>query len=186
MFYERGHDGLPRRWIARMKNAIRTICPVFNTNRMVQEYTHRFYIPCAIRRNALRSDNRKRSIELTQWKQNVRAAWHEVRIEKVESGPRDRLPYGSVLQVSAEVQLGSLKPQDVLVEAYFGDIDRAMQIPHGNALPMEFAKDLGKGLYRFESGIPCAKTGQQAFTVRVLPHHADLSNKFELALITWA
>ncbi len=33
MFYDRGPDGLPRRWIARMKSSMRTIPPVFNTNR---------------------------------------------------------------------------------------------------------------------------------------------------------
>ena len=31
MFYERGTDDLPRRWVMRMKNAMRTINPVFNT-----------------------------------------------------------------------------------------------------------------------------------------------------------
>jgi len=54
MFYDRGSDGLPREWISRMKSAIRTICPVFNTYRMVQEYTDRFYIPWSSRRIELR------------------------------------------------------------------------------------------------------------------------------------
>ena len=46
IFYERRSDGLPRGWIAKMKAAIRDHSAVFNTNRMVEEYCERFYIPC--------------------------------------------------------------------------------------------------------------------------------------------
>src|SRR5690348_9218894 len=41
-FYERSADGLPRRWISLMKSSIATLCPVFNTHRMVREYTADF------------------------------------------------------------------------------------------------------------------------------------------------
>ena len=58
MFYNRGRDGLPREWITRMKTAIRTISPVFNTYRMVEEYANRFYIPCCRRRQTLFVEDR--------------------------------------------------------------------------------------------------------------------------------
>lgn len=45
LFYERGKDGLPGGWIERMRNAMRTIIPVFNTNRMLTEYISRYYFP---------------------------------------------------------------------------------------------------------------------------------------------
>ncbi len=45
MFYERDEHGLPRRWIARMKEAIRTLNPLFNTDRMVSEYVTQIYEP---------------------------------------------------------------------------------------------------------------------------------------------
>ena len=44
-FYERGLDGVPYGWTARMKRSIALIAPYFNTERMVREYTERFYIP---------------------------------------------------------------------------------------------------------------------------------------------
>jgi starch phosphorylase len=44
-FYERGLDGVPYGWTARMKRSIASISPYFNTERMVREYTERFYIP---------------------------------------------------------------------------------------------------------------------------------------------
>ncbi len=44
-FYDRGADGLPHAWIARMKDAIATITPRFSSNRMVRDYVERSYFP---------------------------------------------------------------------------------------------------------------------------------------------
>ncbi|HEY8601720.1 MAG TPA: alpha-glucan family phosphorylase [Thermomicrobiales bacterium] len=43
-FYERGIDGVPYGWTARMKRSIAAIAPYFNTARMVREYTERYYL----------------------------------------------------------------------------------------------------------------------------------------------
>jgi starch phosphorylase len=185
-FYDRGRDGLPRLWVQRMKTAIRTICPVFNTHRMVQEYAQRFYLPLAERRDALRANGRKRSLALADWKSKVRQNWGKVHFSSVESGPRDSLDFGSSLKVAANVYLDSLSPEDVTVEVYYGDIDPLGRVPHGRAVPMAFTGKQEDGMSRFEGSIPCDKTGQLGFSVRAIPHHPDLSNPQETTLITWA
>jgi starch phosphorylase len=43
LYYERDNQGLPRKWIAMMKNSISTLVPEFNSDRMVEEYTSRIY-----------------------------------------------------------------------------------------------------------------------------------------------
>ena len=43
-FYERGLDGVPYGWTARMKRSIAQIAPVFNTDRMVREYAENIYL----------------------------------------------------------------------------------------------------------------------------------------------
>ncbi|HEU5329298.1 MAG TPA: alpha-glucan family phosphorylase [Thermomicrobiales bacterium] len=43
-FYERGLDGIPYGWTARMKRSIAQIAPVFNTDRMVREYAENIYL----------------------------------------------------------------------------------------------------------------------------------------------
>ncbi|OLD76272.1 MAG: hypothetical protein AUI33_04980 [Ignavibacteria bacterium 13_1_40CM_2_61_4] len=45
LFYERDKHGIPRKWIARMRNAMRTIIPRYNTHRMVTEYAEKMYFP---------------------------------------------------------------------------------------------------------------------------------------------
>src|SRR5437660_4843451 len=45
LFYERDKNGIPRKWIARMRTAMRTIIPRYNTHRMVAEYAEKMYFP---------------------------------------------------------------------------------------------------------------------------------------------
>jgi starch phosphorylase len=47
MYYDRDADGLPRRWIARMKRAIRSLGWRFSADRMVMDYVAKKYIPAA-------------------------------------------------------------------------------------------------------------------------------------------
>jgi len=44
LYYERDHEGLPRRWLTMMKRSIVTLVPQFNSDRMVEEYARRIYV----------------------------------------------------------------------------------------------------------------------------------------------
>ncbi len=45
LYYERDSDGVPRRWVQVVKEAIRTAAPIFSARRMVKEYAERMYVP---------------------------------------------------------------------------------------------------------------------------------------------
>ena len=45
LFYDRDASGLPRNWIKRIRHAMVTLMPVFNTHRMVKEYAEKYYAP---------------------------------------------------------------------------------------------------------------------------------------------
>jgi starch phosphorylase len=47
-FYERGADGLPDAWIARMRASLRTLGPRFSATRMVREYVEHAYAPAGV------------------------------------------------------------------------------------------------------------------------------------------
>ena len=44
-FFERDAAGIPRRWIKMIRRAMVTLVPQFNTWRMVQDYTRKYYLP---------------------------------------------------------------------------------------------------------------------------------------------
>jgi starch phosphorylase len=44
-FYERDHEGMPKRWLQIVKQSIRTVLPRFSARRMVKEYVRDMYVP---------------------------------------------------------------------------------------------------------------------------------------------
>jgi len=48
LYYDRDASGLPRGWIARQKNAMKTLGWRFNADRMVMDYVTRSYLPAAL------------------------------------------------------------------------------------------------------------------------------------------
>ena len=54
-FYDRDASGVPHRWLAIVKEAIRTVAPRFSARRMVKEYVERMYAPALERKLASRA-----------------------------------------------------------------------------------------------------------------------------------
>jgi len=44
LFFERDEQGIPRKWIQRIRRAMVTLTPQFTTMRMVREYTEKYYL----------------------------------------------------------------------------------------------------------------------------------------------
>jgi starch phosphorylase len=187
LFYERGRDGLPRGWIAKMKAAMRSHAGVFNTNRMVREYTERCYVSSAERSARLADNEQERARALAAWKAKVRQQWGSVRIERLWADRTEgqELKVGDQLQVQAQVYLGELKPTDVSVELFYGPLDAEGLIVQGQVLPTLITQSKGKGTYNFAGAITCQTSGRHGYALRILPKHEDLGNAFEMGLIVW-
>src|SRR5262249_46462702 len=68
LFYTRSSDGLPRGWLRTMKRSMATLNPVFNTGRMVAEYTTEAYYPSAQRYHRLTAEGLRKAAELAHWR----------------------------------------------------------------------------------------------------------------------
>jgi starch phosphorylase len=44
LFFDRGKDGIPHKWLKRVRRSIATLAPHYNTHRMVREYAERYYL----------------------------------------------------------------------------------------------------------------------------------------------
>ncbi len=185
LFYNRSSDGLPRGWLKVMKRAMMTVCPVFNTSRMVQEYMEKCYGPSAERFEALTKENMRRAATLAQWRRALARAWQAIRVEAVEANGADPMHVGGKLTVKAKVNLGPLSPEDVQVQLFHGVLDNQGEIPHPSAAPMSHNGAHDGSTWVFTGTIPCRSSGQHGFAVRVLPRHGDLGNPFEPGLIVW-
>jgi starch phosphorylase len=185
LFYTRSSDGLPRGWLRVMKQSISTVCPVFNTNRMVQEYIDKCYLPSAQRFEELAANGYRRATELAQWRKRVAQGWPQVRIESVETNGVDPLQVGKELEVKARVNLGAFSPDDVEVQLFHGLVDTFGEIPSPRTVTMSHNGAHEGNTWQFMGKISCRSSGQHGFAVRVLPKHQNLTNSFEPGLISW-
>ncbi len=188
LFYDRSRDGLPRRWIARMKAAIQALCPIYNSNRMVTEYVERFYLPAAEHVWELELDDLARARALAEWVERVRAEWPSLGFEEVRVESPPEFTVGAVMPIEARVRLGRLSPDDVWVEAYYGTLDDEGAIdPRGaGTVVLESQGEVARGVYRFVGTIPGRASGSNGYTVRLLPRNTELVTPYELHLVRWA
>ena len=185
LFYQRGHDDIPRDWVEKMKAGLKHLVPIFNAHRMVQEYMDRYYLPCSKRYNTLSINNFAGAIELASWRQKLMTGWAGVSVEEVISRDGLDMPVGSELNIEASIKLGSLTPEDVTVEAYYGKLDHNGDFSERDTMVLE-VKDVKGQIYSFKGKIPCPKTGRFGYTVRITPSKKRLENPFIIGLVTWA
>ena len=108
-----------------MRESIRSVTPVFNTQRMLKEYTERLYVTAAKSHENFSCDGCASAAQLSQWKAQMRKDWPQVRISDVQVGNKDRqnILVGESLQIRARVHLGGVDPKHVRVEAYHGEAE---------------------------------------------------------------
>ncbi len=184
-FYDRDHHGIPRRWVSKMKACISKLAPMFNTNRMVQEYAEKFYIPAANRSLLLYGDNIDKAIEVTTKKARLRANWSKLAVEQVKAEIGETVGVHTTFDVEAVVNLAGLKLDDVRVQVYVGRQNNDRKIVDGQPVDMKQVEDLGSGRYRFRGEVPTANSGRHGFAVRILPGGPIMSHMTEPGLIFW-
>ena len=185
LFYDRGVDGLPRKWIDKMRNAFRNLCPVFNTHRMVKEYAERFYFSAYDLEQAFAPDGYARGKEQAAWKKNLYQRWPGVMVGKVEGPVGKGFEMGDSFPVHVPVALGKLEPDDVTVELYWGPLDVEGHLHQGRTMELQFTGEKRGSAHVFHSEVPCPRAGQYGFAVRVLPDTNRMKRKFEPGLIKW-
>lgn len=186
LFYDRKRDGLPREWIAKVKHSMQTLSPVFNTRRMVQEYTDMFYVPSYKNTLAMTSGKMEEGLAFASWREKLEKAWKHVQIRNVDIS-KSQIKVGSEVEVKAQVDLGQLTPKDVRVQLYYGNLTTQGYIgDDGEAIDMVSTGVDGNGTCTFTGKITMDSSGERGFSVRVLPYHAYLHTSFLPGMITWA
>jgi starch phosphorylase len=187
LYYAKPDGKLPLAWLQLMRDSIRSVTPIFNTHRMVKEYTERLYAPAARAHRELRENDCAAATDLSRWKTRIRKEWPQVRIDDVQVGNADRqsIPVGETLRLSARVQLGAVDPQHVRVEAYHGEAENG-GIKNPTITALEQNGRNGDGSYIYHGSVPASESGAYGFSVRIVPTHPHLQQNHELRLITWS
>lgn len=185
LFYERTMDDVPRKWISRMKESIKTIVPQYSTYRMVREYAEKMYLPSIKRMQQLAANDFAVAKILAAWKEQLRRHWHEVRVGEVIADTHQVLKVGDALELQAHVHLGPIRPEDVHVEVYHGALTSDGDIHHGVAVGLSFSHSGTNGDHWFKGALPCARSGRNGYAIRVVPNHPQLGDRYDQGLVVW-
>ncbi len=188
LFYTRGEDGLPREWIQRVKQSMKKLGPFFNTHRMVQQYFDNFYKTAFEKRQTFSERKWSNAKELASWKENTKNNWNNIKLINLGNHDNSKpISVGESLPITAEISLGELTPQDVEVQVYYGPLDHQDNPEYNETIVLNpESKKTKDSNYKFTGSITTRRSGQQGFTIRVLPKNSLLINPFELGLIYWA
>lgn len=186
MFYDRGQDGLPRRWIDKIKASMKKHAPFFNTRRMVAEYATNYYMPVYQLHQQMTSPDVQNALPFVSWRANLEQVWSQVNVQKVKVD-KTQITVGSQINVEAVVNLGQLNPDDVRVQLYYGALDSQGNFSDkGHAVDMTTAENGNQGEYVFTTKVKYEESGECGVSVRVVPYHDYLPTVFQPGLITWA
>lgn len=184
-FYQRLNGDPPRAWVEMIKESMVRLGPQFSTDRMVKEYATRFYFPAHHDYGTLSAGDLSRAWGAFHWQSKVRAGWGDVRVESVTDNLAAENALGGAFQLTALVSLGSLGPEDIVVEALVGKVGANRDLE--DAATFELGHDGVEGAaHRFTTTINLAVAGLRGYAVRVRPRHEAVRVATELPLVVWS
>ncbi|MBU1615749.1 alpha-glucan family phosphorylase, partial [bacterium] len=180
LYYQENEKGYSSGWVNRSKESVRTIVPVYNTDRMVREYTRKCYIKASDSGRKCRADNYAVARELSSWKKKIFAAWPDVKINMVEECSEGFL-FGQEKTIKILADLSALQPADVTIELYIKKIDEEEPL----LVPLEHIKEQEKGRHLYQGIFSPPDSGRYLISVRAIPSHPELLHKHETGLCKW-
>jgi len=176
-FYTRDEQGIPRAWVARMRESMARLTPLFSANRAVCEYTEQHYLPAASSYLERAADNGAMGVELVKWRQALAQTWAALRFGevKVESGAEQHV-------FEAQVYLDDLDPEAVRVELFADGADGSPP----ELLEMKRVRQLvgATNGYAYRTEVPTARPASD-YTARVIAHRDGVTVPLEEANILW-
>ena len=184
-FYSRKNGDLPADWLQKMKASMKMAMEMFCSLRMVADYNNRYYLPAAKRYDTLLANQAEEARNLASQIKRLRSLWNNIEIQPPVR--KNRRPYrvGEKFEVTAEVNLAELHPDEVDVELYYGQMKSLEDLADSRVEQMTVLEDRGNSHYLYGSTLTCQSSGRFGFTVRVTPR-GDERVKSTPRLLTWA
>jgi starch phosphorylase len=176
-FYERDALGVPRRWLARVRESMARLTPRFSTQRMVREYVERFYLPLAAAFRRRAADQAKAAVAIVGWRAALAEHWATLHVGDVRSATG-----AGEHRFEAQVYLGDLEAEDVRVEL-FAESARG-EAPLRREMTREVRLSGAANAFLYAGSVPDARPAAH-WTVRVVPHHPEALIPLEAEPILW-
>jgi len=189
LYFTHNEDGLPIKWIKRIKNMIANIAPDYIMGRMLSDYKNLFYTKMYKRVNELKADNFILAKKIAAWKREMMSHWDEIEVISVEvqNETNSFRTSGEDFQAKIEINPGPLGDKGIGIEVIFleqhvdtGTIDKETVTTH----EFEITKtDNGKTTY--ECRVSLLRSGTYEYSFRIFPKNAALPHRQDFSLVEW-
>jgi starch phosphorylase len=176
-FYSRDEHGIPRSWVARMRESMARLTPAFSTNRVVRQYTEEHYLSAAAAFRQRAENGGSAGAEIVAWQSELAKHWSALRF-----GPATVEQQGEQYQFRVQVFLASIDPDAVKVELY------ADALKDGDPIALAMNRDGSRveatGAFTYSATVPTGRPVAD-YTPRLIPRHAGALVPLEASFILW-
>jgi starch phosphorylase len=176
-FYTRDKQGIPTAWVARMRESMARLTPLFSASRTVREYTEQHYLPAASAYCERAADKGAAGAQVVSWQHTLEQKWAALRFGEVKAETD-----GERYVFEAQVYLDDLDPNAVRVELYADGVDGDGPVRQEMARVRELVGAVGG--YAYSATVPATRPPTD-YTARVIPRYAGVAVPLEATHILW-
>ena len=176
-FYDRGDDGIPRAWVAKMRASMSQLTPRFSADRAVRQYTEGSYIPAAAAYSSRKRNEFMQSKIILEWRRNLNEKWDSMHFVSVNNIDR-----GDKYDFQSEIFLNGIDPMDIRVELCAEALNGTSPERYPLNLLSAPTCESANHLYGASIATPRPPTD---FTARVIPRFEGTSIPLEESHILW-
>jgi len=176
-FYDRDDEGIPRAWIARMRESMARLTPRFSANRVVRQYTEEHYLPAAARYRARAAEKGAAGVALRDFQRALARHFAAARFGALTVDTRAGAHHFEV-----ELALGALDPDGVRVELYADPV--AGEPPALHPMTRDGEVPGSDGAHLYLARVPAARPASD-YTPRLVPQHPLAEIPLEAPFILW-
>jgi glycogen phosphorylase len=176
-FYTRDASNIPQAWVARVRESMASLTPIYSANRSVREYVERAYLPAAAAYRRRAQNGAAAGVEISAWRRALEHGWSSLRFGPVKIDTR-----GDRHHFTVQTDLGALSPTMVCVELYADALNDGPAFRQ-EMTRLEGAAD-GPGMQLYVASVPATRAAGD-YTARIIPAHPGVHVPLEAANILW-
>jgi starch phosphorylase len=176
-FYSRDEHGIPRGWVARMRESMARLTPAFSANRAVRQYTEEHYLSAAAAYRQRADNQGLLGAELVAWQSELSKHWSALRF-----GSAIVEQQGEQYLFHVQVFLEDIDPDAVTVELYADAKNDQDQVTHAMIRGERLAG--ATNAFTYNASIPKGRPVVD-YTPRLFPQHAGALVPLEAPFILW-
>jgi len=176
-FYDRNPEGMPVRWVGRIRRSMAQLTPRFSSNRMLREYVEQIYLPTTARFRHRSACGARFAKELVAWHTALEQSWPQLHFGMVQVQREDNR-----WRIQVPVFLGEIDPVFVRVELYADPWEDQEAVCE----PMVRGEPLPGAIhgYLYRGSVPAMRPVDH-FTPRIISAHPGARVPLEAGFILW-